>query len=163
MKKNNSGQGRRKKTKAQVKKAKLKFQQKRNTQINNYNKQKQAYEQFEQMRADVDRRVKIVQSVYNSKKDEISAVVDGKLVLNEENVVFNEEDSILYWKEDNNPLFSGLDDFASLSKYTKDFVNNVFAMIYEKEQETVADLEEFEDFELIEETEEPVEEKTSEK
>jgi len=137
---------RKSKTKAEKAKSKVKFQQKRNQQVN----LQQAYYKQIMDKQDMMRRAMIVEGIHNA-RPELATEVDGKLVLNEDAVYFNEEDKTLYWKADNNPICSGLEEFGNYSSYSPEFINEVleFISIHKAKQQNVADVD-MGDFELVE-------------
>ena len=145
-------QKRRTSTKAEKAKKKIKFQQKRNAQANATNNMQQAYYQQMMLRQDIVRRATIVEGILNA-RPEVATIVEGKLMLNDETVYLNETDQILYWKNDNNPIVSGLDAFENYSKYSPDFFNEVLEFISahkaQANPQTSTDVD-LEDFDLIE-------------
>jgi hypothetical protein len=139
-------------TKAQQAKRKAKFQQKMKNQVGQMNKMHKIYQQQMMMRQDIVRRATIVEGILNA-RPEFATEVDGKLVLNEEAVYLNEQDNVLYWKSDNNPVVSGLESFENYSKFSPDFVNEVLEFIFahrNRQQVSPTTDVSLEDFDLVE-------------
>lgn len=156
-------QKRRTPTKVEQAKRKAKFAEKRKAQANTINNMQQAYYQQMILKQDLIRRATIVEGILNS-RPEVAVEKDGKLVLNDETVYLNEQDNILYWKNDNNPIVSGLDAFEHYDKYSPDFFNEVLEFIHAHKAKTTQPTTDIslEDFDLVEdetfETEEPTNE-----
>lgn len=143
---------RRNPTKKEKAKRKAKFTQKRVSQSNAIQNMQQAYYQQMMMKQDIIRRATIVEGILNA-RPEVATEVDGKLVLNDETVYLNEQDNILYWKNDNNPIVSGLDAFEDYHKYSPDFFNEVLEFISahkaKQASQTSTDID-LGDFDLVE-------------
>lgn len=137
------------KTKAQKKARLAKFRQSQTENKNRVKKMQQQYYEHMMERQNVMKRANIVESIYNNKPNLATKTEDGKLVINEEVLKLNEEDNILYWVEDNNPMVSGLDALENYTKYSVDFVNQVLDVINNKASEQEDELE-IEGLELIE-------------
>ncbi len=142
------------KKKAEQAKRRAKYAQKRNFQANTVTNMRQAYMQQMQTKQDIIRRATIVEGILNA-RPEIAVEIEGKLTLNDETVYLKEEDNILYWKNDNNPIVSGLDAFENYDKYSPEFFNEVleFISVHKAKQqaETSTDMDiDLGDFDLIE-------------
>jgi hypothetical protein len=142
-------------TKAEKAVKKLKFQQKRNQMANYRNNMNEAYNKQMMERQDLLRRATIVEGILNA-RPEVAVEIEGRLTLNSETVYLNEDDQILYWKADKNPLCAGLDTFESYSLYSPEFFNQVFEFIHknrpQQEISTTSDID-LGDFDLIEDEE----------
>lgn len=139
-------------TKAEKQVRKARFQQKTKSQMNTYkNMQKVQYDKMLE-RENMIRRATIVEGILNA-RPEIAKEVDGKLMLNIDEVYLNEADQILYWTKDNNPVVSGLDMFENYPKYSPEFFNEIFEFIQNHKaqlaQQNTTDID-LSDFELVE-------------
>lgn len=144
-------------TKAEAKRRKAKFDQYRSHQKNLHKKHNLQVQEQQNMI----RRAMIVEGIYNSRPD-MAIEQNNTLSLNNDVVYLNENDNILYWKSDNNPIVSGLDEFDKYPLYSTEFVNNVLAFIYQHKQKQTSETEsniDLSDFDLIEENVEEVEHK----
>lgn len=135
------------KTKAQVKKTRAKFESKVNAQKSLVKKQQQAMNDFMIQREELMRKANIIQALYKS-KPEIGKVVDDKMAVNED--LIEVKNNILCWKEESNPVFSGLDDFTNLPSYSMDFVSTVLNNIYAHDQKIQVEMDDLDDFEIVE-------------
>ncbi len=139
-------------TKAEKKKRLEKFQQKRRTDVNVYRNMQTQYVEQMREREDVMRRANLVEGIYRT-RPELATIVDDILVLNEETTYLNESDNVVYWKADNNPVVSGLDEFDKFPLYTPEFFNHILGFIQKHEAskaaQTSTDID-LGEFELIE-------------
>lgn len=128
---------RKKPTKAEQKKRKMKFQQSQAHRKNVMSSMQQEYNEQMKQRMENIRRASIVNGILEA-RPEVAKVVDNCLILNDETTYLNEQDNIVYWKADNNPLVSGLDEFDNYPKYSPDFFNQILNIIYQNKLQTQA-------------------------
>jgi hypothetical protein len=145
-------QKRRNPTKAERAKRKAKFQQKNKDDANKMNKIRNMYQQQMILKQDIVRRATIVEGILNA-RPEFATEVDGKLIMNEDAIYLNEDDKVLYWKADNNPIVAGLELYENYSKFSKEFVNEVLEFISthknKQNSQTTTDVN-LDDFDLVE-------------
>lgn len=139
---------RKKRTKEEAKKRKAKFQNKRAMQTNQIKRYYKQQQQIRNLQEEMIRKASIVEKLYKAKGDEFAIVKDEKLQLNEEFIIEN-DDKILVWSKDKNPILSGIETLENLEKYSKEFVNDVLNHIHLSNIQKNVDIE-MEDFELIE-------------
>lgn len=113
------------KTKAEIRKKKAK----RTAEVN---QQKNVYKKSISQRAEKEeylRKIKLIHQIYNAKNEEFALLVDGKIVLNDDKIY--EKEGILCWKNDENPILSGIEDWSNYTLYTKDFINETLTLLLE--------------------------------
>ena len=139
-------------TKAQKAQRKAKFQQSTVQNKNMISKMQNAYHTQMQQRQEIIRRATIVDAIYEA-RPELSIEIDGKLVLNMDNVYLNTNDNLLYWKADNNPIISGLDSFDKYPLYSIELFNEVLEFIQNHKKQASLQSEtniDLGDFDLVE-------------
>lgn len=82
------------------------------------------------------RKASLIDNIYKAKQDEFAVVKDDKLVLNMDNIYLN-DDKALCWRNDDNPILSGLEDYHNYPEYTEEFINIILSYIYNKQKQQI--------------------------